>query len=151
MEWPLPTTLRRHSSRGPCTVQDRRAAHRRCVRPLFAAHPPVAVPDFATRWRLIKTRFTKRCDPALRGTPNQSRIKRNEQAIWQHRYWEHKLKDEIDFKRHVDYIHYNPVKHALVASPHEWPYSSFNRYVEAEIYPSNWGSEELDLDDIGHE
>lgn len=107
--------------------------------------------DFSTRWRLIKTGFTKHCDPDLRGILNASRLSRGEQAIWQHRLWEHVIRDEIDFERHVDYIHYNPVKHGLVASPIDWQYSSFRKYVEAGIYPANWGKTAIDFAGIGHE
>jgi putative transposase len=107
--------------------------------------------DYATRWRLIKTRFTKHCDPALRRYRNASRQSRGEQAVWQHRYWEHVIRDETDFERHVDYIHYNPVKHRLASSPIDWPYSSFRRYVEAGIYPPDWGRDGIDFEGIGHE
>jgi putative transposase len=95
--------------------------------------------DFATRWRLIKTWFTKHCDPALRAVPNPARTKKAEQALWQHRYWEHLVRDETDLMRHVEYIHYNPVKHGYVSSPLEWPFSSFQRDVAAGIYPADWG------------
>jgi putative transposase len=107
--------------------------------------------DFATRWRLIKTWFTKHCDPGLRALPNKARQNKQEQAIWQHRYWEHVLRDEADFARHVDYIHYNPVKHSYVATPSAWPHSSFQRYVEAGIYPANWGVSNMNFEGIGHE
>ncbi len=107
--------------------------------------------DFATRWRLVKTWFTKHCDPELRLTPDHARRARGEQAIWQHRYWEHALRDEGDFARHVEYIHFNPVKHGYVAAAIDWPYSSFRRYVEAGIYPSDWGQGEMDFDGIGRE
>ena len=107
--------------------------------------------DFATRWRLIKTRFTKQCDLALRAQPNPARVAKREQAIWQHRYWEHLLRDEIDYARHVEYIHYNPVKHGLSPSALEWPYSSFRRHVEASIYPADWGQCAMKFDGIGHE
>ena len=71
--------------------------------------PPNDV-DFSTRWRLIKTWFTKHCDNKYKVKPNPSRIKNGEPAIWQPRYWEHLLRDEWDFERHINYIHYNPVK-----------------------------------------
>jgi len=107
--------------------------------------------DFATRWRLIKTWFTKHCDHSLRPAPNKARQHKQEQAIWQHRYWEHLLRDEADFARHVDYIHYNPVKHKHVATPSAWPHSSFHRYVEMGIYPADWGASSMDFEGIGHE
>ncbi len=96
--------------------------------------------DFATRWRLIKTWFTKHCDAQLR-----------QPAVWQQRYWEHQLRDEFDFAQHVDYIHYNPVKHGYSESPIDWPHSSFHRHVQAGIYPANWGQGMAEVKDIGHE
>ncbi len=59
-------------------------------------------------------------------------------GVWQRRYWEHVLHDESDFERHCDYIHYNPVKHGLVACPKDWPYSSFSRFVIVGDYPIDW-------------
>jgi len=102
--------------------------------------------DFATRWRLIKTWFTKHCDQALRSEPNRARIAKREQALWQHRYWEHLLRDEMDFARHVEYIHFNPVKHGYALSAMEWPYSSFRRYVETGAYPADWGLGVMNLE-----
>ncbi len=107
--------------------------------------------DFATRWRLIKTRFTKDCDPGLRGVANASQTRRREQAVWQHRYWEHQLRDEESFARHVDYIHFNPVKHGLASSPLEWPYSSFRRFVDAGVYAADWGRDAVELEGVGAE
>ena len=69
-----------------------------------------------------------------------SRLEKGEQGVWQRRFWEHQIRDEVDFVRHVEYIHYNPVKHGLVRSPCDWPYSSFHRYVKQGIYDSDWGS-----------
>ncbi len=107
--------------------------------------------DFATRWRLIKTWFTKHCDPVLHTVPDHARKAKQQQAVWQHRYWEHLLRDEEDFARHVDYIHYNPVKHGLVKSPIDWPYSSIHRYIASGVYPPNWGQGHIPLEGIGHE
>ena len=107
--------------------------------------------DFSTRWRLVKTWFTKHCDPALRSIPNASRARRREQTLWQHRYWEHMLQDERDFERHVEYVHYNPVKHGYVDSPMAWPHSSFRRYVEAGIYDAGWGRGQMDFEGVGYE
>jgi putative transposase len=107
--------------------------------------------DFSTRWRLIKTWFTKHCDQALRNEPNRARTVKREQALWQHRYWEHLLRDETDYARHLEYIHFNPVKHGYVSSAMEWPYSSFRRYVEAGVYPAEWGQGVMDLEGVGNE
>mgnify|MGYP001043466595 CR=1 FL=1 len=108
--------------------------------------------DFATRWRLIKTWFTKNCADSLRKTPTAARIRKNGQAIWQHRYWEHLLRDDDDFNRHMDYVHYNPVKHGYVRSPADWPYSSFHRCLSRGLYAPDWGASEPNLPGVvGHE
>lgn len=105
--------------------------------------------DFATRWMLIKSNFSrilgksvglrKGAQPDLRSR----RPARRERSIWQPRYWEHLIRDERDFAAHVEYIHYNPVKHGLVAAPIDWPHSSFREYVEQGLYESHWGSNKM--------
>jgi putative transposase len=92
--------------------------------------------EFETRWRLIKLEFSK----ALPRTEHLSavRVRRGERGIWQRRYWEHLVRDEADFRAHMDYVHINPVKHGLVTSVKAWPYSTFHRLVNAGIYPPNW-------------
>jgi len=107
--------------------------------------------DFPTRWRLIKTWFSKHCSDELKCQPNPARARKQEQAVWQRRYWEHALRDEDDMNRHIDYIHYNPVKHGLVRTAKEWPHSTFHRYVDAGIYPADWGTNAMDFEGIGHE
>jgi putative transposase len=92
--------------------------------------------DFALRWRLIKSAFS-RALPAGEGI-SQSRAAKGERGIWQRRYWEHTLRDEGDFARHVDYIHFNPVKHGHVSQVRDWPYSSVHRMVRLGIYPEDW-------------
>lgn len=68
---------------------------------------------------------------------------------WQHRFWEHLLRDQADFNRYVDYIRLNPVKHGWVNKVRDWPYSSFQRYVEQGIYTEDWGSNEnQDIDGV---
>ncbi|MDP8208824.1 MAG: transposase [Candidatus Electryonea clarkiae] len=62
-------------------------------------------------------------------------------TIWQARFWEHKIWDDDDYRKHVDYIHFNPVKHNLVRNPYDWKYSSFRKFVEEGIYPPDWSSE----------
>ena len=64
----------------------------------------------------------------------------NERGIWQRRFWEHRIRDEYDYESHVNYIHYNPVKHGYVARPNEWQYSSLHRYIAEGILPVNWTS-----------
>ncbi len=68
-----------------------------------------------------------------------SKKRRKESTIWQRRYWEHLITDEADYRRHVDYLHFNPIKHGLVTSVAAWPYSTFHRFVHQGIYPADWG------------
>jgi putative transposase len=96
--------------------------------------------DFSTRWRLIKSYFSHRCTESDQGFVSASRRRKQEKAVWQRRFWEHQIRDEIDFARHVEYIHYNPVKHGLVKAPLDWAYSSFGRYVRTGYYPADWGA-----------
>ncbi|WP_321417246.1 transposase [uncultured Desulfobacter sp.] len=96
--------------------------------------------DFPVRWRLIKSFFTRHCDEKYRQKISDARERKKEQAVWQRRYWEHTIKDEQDFMRHVEYIHYNPVKHGLVNASKDWQYSSFHRYVKQGLYPESWGA-----------
>ena len=95
--------------------------------------------DFPTRWRLIKSRFSRDLERNERRNP--SRRRRGERGIWQRRYWEHLIRDNEDYRRHADYIHFNPVKHEYVASARDWPYSSFQRWVGEGLYPQDWGKE----------
>ena len=68
-----------------------------------------------------------------------SRRKHRESDVWQRRFWEHTIGDEADLEKHLDYIHYNPVKHGLVSCPHKWEYSSFRKWLERGNYEANWG------------
>jgi putative transposase len=97
--------------------------------------------DFSTRWRLIKSAFTRACGEAYRGIVYGSRRQKGEQAVWQRRFWEHQIRDERDLIQHVEYIHYNPVKHGLVKAPVDWEYSSFHRYVRKGVYDREWRGE----------
>jgi putative transposase len=89
--------------------------------------------DFANRWRLIKSSFSRSLPSTER--ISRSRAAKGERGIWQRRYWEHTIRDESDFSRHVDYVHINPVKHGLVTRVADWPYSSFHRLVKLGVYP----------------
>jgi putative transposase len=97
--------------------------------------------NFSMRWRLIKTYFSRHCPESHKCYRSLARLKKQEQAIWQRRFWEHQIRNERDFERHVDYIHYNPVSHQLVDAPCNWPYSSFRRYVEQGVYSNDWGAD----------
>ncbi|MEB3279644.1 MAG: transposase [Lyngbya sp.] len=109
--------------------------------------------DFSTRWRLIKSEFSRRCHCKYKQQPSLSRQRKNEQAIWQRRFWEHYIRDEKDLMQHIDYIHYNPVKHGLVHAPKNWEYSSFHRYVKNAVLTPNWGKDEgiYLIEGIGYE
>jgi putative transposase len=95
--------------------------------------------DFATRWSLIKSGFSRGL--AEDAPRSASQLSRRERGLWQRRYWEHAIRDEGDLERHVDYIHFNPVKHGHVTRVCEWPHSSFHRYVEQGVLPSDWGGD----------
>ena len=114
--------------------------------------------DFSVRWGMIKRRFTKSwsIDGGQDASVSKSRIKRGERSVWQRRFWEHLIRDQKDFAMHMDYIHYNPVKHGHVRCPHEWGYSSFHRWVKEGVYTCDWmcqcrlNSEPPDFEDIAH-
>ncbi len=103
--------------------------------------------DFSARWKAIKIAFAKSLSPTERLSPVR-RIK-GERGIWQRRFWEHTIRDDQDYAAHMDYMHYNPVKHGHVARVSEWPHSSFHRCVEAGIYPEDWGVGESIEKDFG--
>jgi putative transposase len=96
--------------------------------------------DFSTRWHDIKARFAAQIPRGERLSAR--RLQKGERGIWQRRFWEHVIRDEGDYERHVDYIHYNPVKHGYVTRVADWPYSSFQRYVERGIYDLDWGADD---------
>lgn len=97
--------------------------------------------DFSKRWGLIKTGFTKRTKSLFHNQAwmNNSRQRKRESTIWQRRFWEHEIRDHRDYLAHMDYLHFNPVKHGLVNRVVEWPYSTFHRYVSRGVYPETWG------------
>lgn len=93
--------------------------------------------DFGMRWMLIKQAFTHRLSAS--GVEPAPRRKRGDRSFWQARFWEHAIRDEDDFARHVDYIHFNPVKHGWVLQASDWPYSSLHRYVRDGVLQQHWG------------
>jgi putative transposase len=102
---------------------------------------------FPARWQAIKMGFSKGIEPGegLSG----SRSVRGERGIWQRRFWEHCVRDERDRAAHVDYVHFNPVKHGLVGAVGEWPYSSFRRAVARGDYPADWGGDGGEVGEFG--
>jgi putative transposase len=103
--------------------------------------------DFPLRWRLIKASFSRILPQGER--ISRSRSSKAERGIWQRRYWEHMLRDEDDFARHADYIHFNPVKHGYVPRVLDWPYSSFHRLVQLDVYPQDWAGGSTEYQERG--
>ncbi len=100
--------------------------------------------NYPLRWNLIKRRFSRMLPKNER--ISASRQKKGERGIWQRRYWEHLIRNDEDFYRHVNYIHFNPVKHGYVCSSVDWPYSSIHRYVEKGIISNHWGYHKIEGD-----
>jgi putative transposase len=100
--------------------------------------------NFSIRWSMLKTKFTRLMQDqfSINKIYNESHLKRQEATFWQRRFWEHTIRDDEDYANHFNYIHYNPVKHGYVASPKNWEYSTFHRYVKVGFYPINWASHE---------
>ena len=94
--------------------------------------------DFAGRWRRIKGHFSS---ALISAGAFVARHRNGELALWQRRFWEHTIRDDNDFARHVDYIHFNPVKHGLVTRVRDWPHSSFHRYVRTGVLPQDWAGD----------
>jgi putative transposase len=102
---------------------------------------PAGDSGFSRRWAWIKKEFTKGWleSGGSEREVSPSKQRDGRRGVWQRRFWEHSLRDETDFERHCDYIHYNPVKHGLVTCPREWPFSTFPRFVRVGDYPPEWG------------
>ena len=96
--------------------------------------------DYSTRWAQIKRSVSRFCeeDMKLSHAVSESRRKHRDSTIWQRRFFEHQIVDEDDFARHVDYVHFKPVRHGLAESAAAWPFSTFHRYVRAGILPEDW-------------
>ena len=111
---------------------------------------PVDDADYATRWRMIKRQVSLVCGAAYRRLEWLTASKRShrESTIWQRRYWEHQIRDDQDFSRLMDYVHYNPVKHGLCERVAAWPFSTFHRYVAQGVYTLDWGGNPDAMEDI---
>lgn len=96
--------------------------------------------NYSRRWAFLKKEFTKQWldSGGHEQETSESRRRNRRRGIWQRRFWEHAIRDETDFRRHCDYIHYNPVKHGVTECPHEWAYSSFLRFVTDGVYDEDW-------------
>ncbi|UOP05194.1 REP-associated tyrosine transposase [Conchiformibius kuhniae] len=97
---------------------------------------------YPMRLRLIKSAFS-RAIPKTEAV-SLSRQRKNERGIWQRRYWEHEIRNQQDLNAHIDYIHFNPVKHGYVVRVKDWQYSSFHRYVRQGILPLDWAGSDVD-------
>ena len=141
----LRTAVRKVRARYPFTIHAWVVLpdHLHCVIEL-----PLGDADFAVRLRLIKIHFSKSIPP---GEQRSSvRVRRGERGIWQRRYWEHLIRDENDYRAHVDYVHINPVKHGLVTRVIDWPHSTFRRLVAEGVYPEDWAGGAA-ADGLGYE
>ena len=94
--------------------------------------------DYPARWRMIKASFSRSL--AMASVPTKQN-RRGEYDFWQRRYWEHTIRDEADLRAHIDYIHFNPVRHGLVDRVRDWPYSTFHRFVRDDMYPIDWAGD----------
>lgn len=149
------TTMRRQPV---LTEEPFRNALRDAIRQIQATHPFdidawVLLPDhlhclwtlpegdagFALRWSKIKRLVSQQCGIHANGASSASRTMRRESSLWQRRFWEHQIRDDCDFERHADYIHWNPVKHGLAERAADWPYSTFHRFVRNGAYAADWG------------
>jgi putative transposase len=104
---------------------------------------PTGDADFPLRWSLIKSGFSRGLAGDAARAP--SKIAKREKGIWQRRYWEHAIRNDKDLARHVDYIHFNPVKHGYVSRTCDWPHSSFHHYVARGLLPKDWGGDVRDV------
>jgi putative transposase len=103
--------------------------------------------NYSKRVGRLKILFTRslKGERALPQDVCLSRQRQRESDVWQRRFWEHQIRDEADWVGHLNYLHYNPVKHGLVGCPHEWPFSSFKRLVKDGIYGEDWGCGDVDF------
>lgn len=108
---------------------------------------PAGDADFPRRWAMIKGMFSGSvvATTRLQGHRNASRRNKGEVGVWQRRFWEHLMRDAEDMRRHLDYTHYNPVKHGYVGRPGDWPWSSFRRYLRKGWYDADWGQSEPEV------
>jgi len=92
--------------------------------------------DYSLRWSLIKRDFTRRylLSGGTECKQDHSRKNKRERGIWQRRFWEHRIRNEHDLQKHIDYIHFNPVKHGLVEQAEQWPWSTYHRYDRTNLH-----------------
>ena len=103
--------------------------------------------DFPIRWRVIKALFSRSMPRAE--SRRASLVRKRETGIWQRRYWEHTVRDEKDYAAHMEYVHFNPVKHGLTTDAADWPFSSFSRCVKLGLYSTGWAMQGPGLAETG--
>ena len=99
--------------------------------------------DYDSRWKKIKAMFSRQIPTTETLSEVQARLK--ERGVWQRRYWEHTIRNERDYAAHMDYCHYNPLKHGYVEAVRDWPFSTFHRYVQTGVYALDWAGSVPDL------
>jgi putative transposase len=104
---------------------------------------PAGDADYSTRWSAIKRLASNGAGPPWARQTNEMR---GDSGLWQRRFWEHAIRDDDDLARHIDYIHWNPVKHGIVPRVADWPFSTFHRCVERGLYPVEWGDVSIEGD-----
>lgn len=107
--------------------------------------------DYAIIIGNIKTHFSRQVPKSNSEIISYSRSKKRERGIWQRRFWEHRIRDELDYQRHMDYIHYNAVKHGYVTRPIDWACSTFQKCVKDGFYTSDWGVAGINGIEIGYD
>lgn len=149
------THLRRPILTTPAALDGLRAAFRTEMQHHpFAIDAIVILPDhlhtiwtlppgdsrFSVRWTKIKGDFTEAflAGGGVEGPRSASRMKRGERGVWQRRFWDHVVRNEHEYAEFTDYIHWNPVKHEHAGCPHEWPHSSFHKWVRQGRYRADW-------------
>ncbi|MES9905337.1 MAG: transposase [Sedimenticola sp.] len=115
--------------------------HMHCVWTL-----PTGDDDYSSRWQSIKKAFSKSIPKGEHLSP--VRLRRKERGVWQRRFWEHTIRNGSDYARHMDYLHYNPVKHGLAERVSDWPHSTYHRLVREGVYSAEWGDDVM-LHDVG--
>jgi putative transposase len=117
-------------------------AHMHCLWTL-----PEGDTNYSFRWQIIKSQFTRHIPTGE--AVSISRATKRERGLWQRRFWEHTIRNDQDYAAHMDYTHFNPVKHGLVARAADWPYSSFHRAVKIGLYPLEWASASVEPEHTG--
>ena len=121
-----------------------------CVLPdhIHVVLKPQNIIDYPKIITSVKYHFSKNMTLVVgQECPTYGYLNKREKGIFQRRYYEHTILTEEELNNHINYIHFNPVKHGLVKAVKDWQYSSFHKFVEQGLYEQNWGSE-TDIESI---